>query len=169
MAENSGVASVPLLWKNPTETGSLDAATIEKIGPFWSPPLSLTGQTRHRQRGGYQKSPKCVINKEGVSTTSPGFRCKTWVYDENGVIDKGGVSSARHRQGGVNDKGVSTTRGGGTKSLPPSANKFFWFFCQNWNPLKNGFTPFITGGSPKNMCDFPISPRRSASRRQFFF
>jgi hypothetical protein len=34
MAENSGVASVPLLWKNPTETGSLDAATIEKIGPF---------------------------------------------------------------------------------------------------------------------------------------
>ncbi len=29
---------------------------------FFSPPLSLTGQTRHRQ--GCQKSPKCVTDKE---------------------------------------------------------------------------------------------------------
>ncbi len=30
-------------------------------------PLSLTGQTHHRQGGGCQKSPKCFINKGGVN------------------------------------------------------------------------------------------------------
>ncbi len=38
---------------------------------------------------------KRVNDRGGVSMTSPGFSCKTWVYDENGV----------------NDKGVLTTRG----------------------------------------------------------
>ncbi len=57
--------------------------------------MSKIAEMRHRQGGGANDKAWFLMQN---------------VNDENGVIDKRGVSSVRQRQGGVNDKGVPMTR-----------------------------------------------------------
>ncbi len=68
--------------------------------------LSLTGQRRHRQGGGRQKLPKCVIDRGGVQFQDLVFDAKREYTKKMVSLARGGVLSARHRQGcGVNDNG----------------------------------------------------------------